>query len=56
MSSIAGHLMRRGTEAAVGSFQGNAEQANPGLVALFVITVAVIGLIFWSVSTSSQIQ
>jgi hypothetical protein len=54
MSAITSHLMRRGTEAAMSSFQVPSDkktsQPNGGLVALFFITVVVISLIFWSVS------
>lgn len=50
MSSITGTLMRRGTEAAIGSFQDKKpDQPHGGLVALFVISVIVLGFIFWSI-------
>lgn len=52
MSSITGALVRRGTEAAFGTFQEKKpDQPNGGLVALFAMTVLVLGLAFWSVST-----
>lgn len=51
MSSVAGILVRRGAEAAIGSFQDKKpDQPNGGLVALFLITFVVFALIFWSVS------
>jgi hypothetical protein len=44
-------LVRRGTEAAIGSFQDKKpDQPNGGLVALFILTFTLFGLIFWSVS------
>ncbi|CAG8284525.1 unnamed protein product [Penicillium salamii] len=50
MSSITGALVRRGTEAAFGTFQEKKpDQPNGGLVALFAMTVLVLGLVFWSV-------
>jgi hypothetical protein len=53
MSSVAGILVRRGAEAAIGSFQDKKrDQPNGGLVALFIITILVIFLIFCSVSAS----
>ncbi|CAG7916405.1 unnamed protein product [Penicillium olsonii] len=49
MSSITGSLVRRGTEAAIGTFQKKPDQPNGGLIALFAITAVVFGLIFWSI-------
>lgn len=57
MSSITSTLMRRGTEAAIGSFQDKKpDQPNGGLVALFVISVIVLGFIFWSVSSQPLLR
>ncbi|KAJ5823723.1 hypothetical protein N7447_006063 [Penicillium robsamsonii] len=51
--SVANVLMRRGTELAVTHMQSSNkpehDEANPGLVALFVITATLFGIAFWAI-------
>ncbi|KAJ5374468.1 hypothetical protein N7517_006474, partial [Penicillium concentricum] len=50
--SVTNVLMRRGTELAVTHMQSSdkpEQQANPGLVAMFVITATLFGIAFWAI-------